>query len=106
MELEKQAQGCVAYQSVKNSPLLLPLHPWLWPPRPWKRVHIDFAGPFMNQTFLVVMDAHSKWPEVIKMHSTTAQKTITELRKLFAAYRLPEQLIPDNRPQFVSDELA
>jgi len=69
-------------------------------------VHIDFSGPFKNRTFLIVIDANSKWPEVIEMHSTTAQKTITELRKLFAAYGLPEQLVSDNGPQFVSDEFA
>jgi len=40
------------------------------------------------------------------MHSTTTQKTITKLRKLFAAYGLPEQLVSDNGPQFVSDEFA
>ena len=33
--------------------------------RPWQRVHIDFAGPFRNKNFLIVVDAHSKWPEVI-----------------------------------------
>ena len=105
-ELEEKAQSCVACQSVKNSPPSAPLHPWLWPAKPWQRVHNDFAGPFMNRTFLVVVDAHSKWPEVIEMHSTTAQKTITELRKLFAAYGLPEQIVSDNGPQFVSDKFA
>jgi len=53
-----------------------------------------------------VVDAHSKWPEVIEMHSTIAQKTITELRKLFAAYGLPEQIGSDNGPKFVSDKFA
>jgi len=102
-ELEEKAQSCVACQSVKNSPPSVPLHTWLWPAKPWQRVHIDFAGPFMNRTFLLI-DAHSKWPEVIEMDSTTAQKTITELCKLFAAYGPPEQIVSDNRPQlFVSD---
>ena len=40
------------------------------------------------------------------MLSTTAQKTIMELCKLFAAYGLPKQIVPDNGPQFVSDEFA
>jgi len=50
-ELEEKAQSCIACQSVKNSPASAPLHPWLWPAKPWQRVHIDFAGPFMNRTF-------------------------------------------------------
>ena len=53
--------------------------------------------------FLVVVDAHSKWPEVIQMPSTTSSKTIEALRNLFAKYSLPEQLVLDNGPQFASE---
>jgi len=56
--------------------------------------------------YLLVIDAHSKWPEIIEMKSTTATKTIDEMRKLFASHGLPEQLVSDNGPQFLSDEFA
>ena len=81
-----------------------PLHPWVWPSRPWQRIHVDFAGPFLGKSFLVVVDAHSKWPEVFEMSSTTALKTIATLRHLFAAYGLLEQLVSNNGPQFTSEE--
>ena len=55
------------------------------PARPWQCVHVDFVGPCMGSMFLVVVDAHSKWVEVIMMSSTTSEWTITKLRKLFAA---------------------
>ena len=67
---------------------------------------MDFAGPFRGHTFLIVVDAHSKWPEVVKMKTTTAATTIQELRKLFSTFRLPEQSVSDNGPQFVSSEVA
>ena len=35
------------------------------PEGPGKRIHIDFAGPFENKTLLCVVDAYSKWPEVV-----------------------------------------
>ena len=60
----------------------------------------------MGRMYLIAVDVHSKWPEVIEMTSTTAQKTITELRRIFAAYGLPEQVVTDNGPQFVADEFA
>ena len=104
--IEGQAKSCEACQAVKSCTATAPLHPWLWPERPWQRVHIDFAGPFMNRTFLILTDAHSKWPEVIEMNSTTAGRTIVELRRLFSSYGLPEQLVSDNGPQFVSDEFS
>ena len=56
--------------------------------------------------FLIVVDAHSKWPEVIPMSSTTAPKTIAALQLLFAKYGLPEQLVSDNGSQFTSEEFA
>ena len=59
-ELEECARNCHKCQSVKNSPAIAPLHPWPWPTKPWKRVHIDFAGPFQNRMYLIVVDAHSK----------------------------------------------
>ena len=40
------------------------------------------------------------------MKSTTATATIQELRRLFSSYGLPEQLVSDNGPQFVSAEFA
>ena len=74
--------------------------------QPWQRIHIDFAGPMNGQNFLIVVDSHSKWLEVIEMKSTTATATIKELRRLFATYGLPEHLVSDNGPQFTSADFA
>ena len=105
-ELEECARNCHECQSVKNSPAVAPLHPWLWPSKPWQRVHIDFAGPFQNKMYLIVIDAHSKWPEVVEMTTTTSHKTITELQRLFSTYGIPTQLVSDNGPQFTSEEFT
>ena len=53
---------------------------------------------------LLSPNSHSKWPEVVPMKKTTADATITELRRLFSSYGLPEQVVSDNGPQFVSEE--
>ena len=45
------------------------------------------------------IDAFSKWPEVIQMATTTAEKTVEILRTLFSRYGLPRT---DNGPQFTS----
>ena len=52
----------------------------------------------------VATDAHSKWPEVSIMSSTTAGRSINILRQLFARFGIPQQLVSDNGPQFVSEE--
>ncbi|XP_028413967.1 uncharacterized protein K02A2.6-like [Dendronephthya gigantea] len=54
--------------------------------------------------FLIVVDAHSKWLDVVKMKSTTAESTINALRYLFSSFGLPKELVSDNGPQFVAEE--
>ena len=76
----------------------------MWPAKPWVRIHVDFAGPLYGKTYFIIVNAHSKWPEVFEMTSTTTSKTIDILRQVFAAYGLPDQLVSDNGPQFSSEE--
>lgn len=103
-ELETLAKSCQSCQAVKQAPSAAPLHPWVWPSRPWQRVHLDFAGPFQGHMFLVGVDAYSKWPEVRVMSTTTVTKTLDVLREWFAAHGIPEHVVTDNGPQFVADE--
>ena len=81
--IEELAKNCPSCQQFRNRPPPTTLHPWTWPVRPWHRVHIDYAGPFLGRYFLILVDAHSKWPEVVPMNSTTTDKTITELWNIF-----------------------
>ena len=100
--LEDMVKSCTSCQSVKKAPPVAPLHPWIWPTKSWERIHVDFAGPFQNKMFLVVVDAHSKWPEVIQMTSTSAEQTVMALQQLFTNYGLPQQIVSDNGPQFTA----
>ena len=105
-DIEVLAKSCQQCQSVKQAPPAALLHPWTWPSKPWTRVHVDFAGPFLDEMYFIAVDAHSKWPEVFVMSQTTTANTIAVLRRLFASYGLPEQIVSDNGPQFTSAELV
>ena len=82
---------------------MAPLTSWLFPDHAWQRVHIDLAE-LEGQSYLVLTDAFSKWPEVFEMKSTTTSKVLDLLRFIFACYGLPQQLVSDNGPQFTSAE--
>ena len=105
-DIECLGKSCGRCQAVKSNPPPAPLHPWVWPDAPWTRIHVDYAGPFLGKMFLVVVDAHSKWPEVLIANSTTSHSTMEALRTLFGRYGLPQQLVSDNGPQFVSSEFS
>jgi hypothetical protein len=51
----------------------------------------------------VVVDAHSKWPEVFEMSSTSAAKTISTFCSPFSC---SEQVVSDNGSHIVSEEFA
>ena len=103
-DIEQLAKSCEACLSVGHSPPSL--HPWSWPSCPWQRIHVDFAGPLFGKMYLLVVDSHSKWPEIREMSSTSTTETIQVLRQVFSVFGLPEQLVSDNGPQFISQEFS
>lgn len=101
-EIEEMAQRCEACREQDPMPSNTSTASWNWPSGPWRRLHLDFAGPFMDQMFLIVVDAHSKWLEVFPMKSATSETTIQALRRLFSQFGLPEHIVTDNGSQFTS----
>ena len=104
-DVARKVASCESCQSVKNTPPVLPLHPWTWPTRPWQRIHIDYAEKDKTY-FLVVIDSHSKWIEVLITNTMSANKTVEALRTLFSRFGLPEELVSDNAPTFKSAEFV
>lgn len=92
-DIEQMAKQCCGCQSNQNTPEKAFLHPWEWPSKPMDRVQIDFAGPFMGHMFFVMVDVHSKWPEVELMNTTTASKTVDILRTLCGHFGVPKQIV-------------
>ena len=60
----------------------------LWPntDHPWQRIHADFAGPVDNMYYLIVVDCHSKWPEVLQCKRPTTNCTIGFLHELLVRF--------------------
>lgn len=52
----------------------------------------------------VLVDAFSKWVEVVPVTSPSAVVTINCLRNIFATHGIPDLLVSDNGPAFVSAE--
>ena len=102
--IENIAQHCGQCEEKARKPTRVPLRPWLFPQRPWSRVHVDYAGPTEGKMILVVVDAYSKWIEAKVAHSATTQVTIEQLPGLFAVHRLPGTIVSDNETCFTSAE--
>ena len=103
-DIKESVQHCRECQEVQSSPPVAPLHPWKWPTRPWARLHLDFARPIEGKYILIAVDVHSKWIEATCTSSTSSFAVIDSLRSLFARFGLPEKVVTDNGPGFVSRE--
>ena len=54
--------------------------------------------------YFVIVDAYSKYIEIFPMFETDAPRTIEKLRYLFSTFSLPEHIVSDNGPQFISED--
>jgi transposase InsO family protein len=95
---------CGPYATAAKQPLKAILHSWPPATKPWERIHIDFAGPHQGKKFLIVVDAYSKYPDVISKPSTTSRQTVAILRMLCAQHGVPVTIVSDNGTQFTSHE--
>ena len=86
LDIERTVASCSLCQSHRAAVPTVPLQPWTWPTKPWTRIHMDLAGPFLNQMFLVLIDLYSKWIEVLPLTSTTSTALIQKIRPLFAVW--------------------
>ncbi|XP_065072906.1 uncharacterized protein K02A2.6-like [Ochlerotatus camptorhynchus] len=95
-EIVAYVNSCKHCASVVKSPPHSPPVPWPKPTGPWKRVHIDYAGPIDRDYFLLAVDAYSKWTEIVQTRRITSAATISILRSLFARLGMPEVVVSDN----------
>ena len=85
----------------KNTPPKEPLIPSKLPDHPWQKIGSDLFE-LEGVTYLLVVDCFSKYPEVIRLNTTTYQAIISALKSIFSCYSIPEILISDNGPQYIS----
>lgn len=102
--IEVLTKRCESCNSNKPDPPKVSLHNWPYPQEVWERLHIDFLGPINGKHYLVILDAHSKWPEVFEMSSKCANLTTRALRNTFARFGLPKIIVSDNATCFTSSE--
>ena len=56
--------------------------------------------------YIVVVDYFSRYPDVIKLSSTTSSSIVSALKSIFSRHGVPQVLVSDNGPQYASQEFA
>ena len=111
-QIKELVRYCLAYQDSMKAHKInhLPEQPILNPQLPWSKVALDICGPFesapRHQRFIAILiDHHTKYPEVLLTNNTTSGRIIKWLRQTFARFGNPDTLLSDNGPQVLSEEM-
>ena len=102
-DLERFVKQCLVCAK-RSVPRKEPMIPSELPKYPWQKVgtdHFEMKG----ATFLLVVDYFSSYVETTKLASTTSSVVITALKSIFARFGVPEIVVSDNGPQFVSKKM-
>ena len=98
-EMVKKCSICAKLRPPTREPLLASS----FPDQPWSRVAMDLFE-LKGKTFLLVVDYHSRWPEIRILDHLTSSAVITRLKSIFATHGIPDIVISYNGPQFASTE--
>ena len=105
----KVCTACIVSNKAGTNVPTPPLQLVEYPARPWQKVALDIVGelkwlPENHRYLLVLVDLHSKWPEIRATATITSNVVKEFLADCFARWGLPEQIQTDNERQFVSQE--
>ena len=98
-ETVKKCSVCAKLHKPNKEPLI----PSVLPEYPWQKLGSDLFE-LQGKHYLLLVDYFSRYVEVSKLTSTTANAVITAMKSSFSKYGIPELLITDNGPQYACNE--
>ena len=98
-DMVRKCTLCAKLRPTTKEPLL----PSSFPEHPWSRVAMDLFD-LHGKTYLLLVDYHSRWPEIRLLDHLTSAAIIVRLKSIFATHGIPEVVMSDNGPQFASAE--
>ncbi|XP_031338074.1 uncharacterized protein K02A2.6-like [Photinus pyralis] len=95
----KRCKTCARFQNNIREPLISHNIPKL----PWEEIGSDLFH-IGNDTYLIVVDYYSKYPEICLLKDTDSKTVINHLKSIFARHGIPKVFYSDGGPQYISHE--
>ena len=101
-EVVAKCEDCAEYQTANPQQ---PMQTHKIPERPWSRVGSDLFS-FHSKDYIVLVDYYSDFVEVDLLKNTNSSAVIKFLKAQFSHHGIPDVLVTDNGPQFISGEFS
>ena len=99
--VERIVEQCLPCQASVDIHPRDPLKPTPAPEEPWMKTFCDHWGPtYDKKHILVILDALTRYPEVITVQGTSGEANIRAFSEVFSRHGYPETLHSDNGPPF------
>ena len=101
-DLISKCETCRTYEVAQQKETLV--SPEI-PNRPWSVVGVDlFQSPVSDDQYLITVDYYSNFFEIDRLEDTRSAAVISKLKQHFARHGIPDKVISDNGPQFISQQ--
>ena len=98
-QIKDRVSSCSICNAFRNRQQRESLHPHDIPGLPWQVVGTDLFE-YAGQTYLLVTDFYSKYFEIELLRQNTARCVINNLKKIFARFGVPDEVVSDNGSQY------
>ena len=101
-EVKGMVENCPICLKYRRKQQKEPLIPFKVPELPWQRIAADLFH-LGSEEYLLVIDYYSKYVELAHLsQDATSPEVIKHLKSIMARHGIPQELISDNGPQFIS----
>ena len=100
-QVKDRVERCETCRKFETTQQKESLKPHFIPERPWVKLGADLCS-FADHEYLVIADYLSNFIDVESLEKTTSGAVIRALKKQFSRHGIPNELITDYGPQFVS----
>uniref|UniRef100_A0A1Y1NHV7 RNA-directed DNA polymerase n=3 Tax=Photinus pyralis TaxID=7054 RepID=A0A1Y1NHV7_PHOPY len=96
-DIEEYITNCKTCQKFSKNNVKEPMLLKSQPDLPFQIVACDILN-YGNKDYLVLIDTFSKWIELVRLSSKTADSIIKVLKSIFSTHGIPSKLYADNMP--------
>ncbi|CAI5673637.1 unnamed protein product [Oreochromis niloticus] len=102
-QIEEAVGACSTCQERRTANPKEPLLSHAIPERPWQVIATDLFT-WNSEDYIIIVDYYSRFLELERLHSCTAEAVIRKLKSAMARHGIPESVISDNGPYYASSK--